>query len=53
NKGQQQFELLQPSASGIQVEGEIRDIQTLTVNGKKQVVFLRNNSRPAVYRVNQ
>ncbi len=44
----QTWKALSASASGIYIEGEIRDIKPLTIKGKEMLVFLRNNREPVI-----
>jgi hypothetical protein len=44
------FKAVHPTASGISVTGEIRDIQTLKVGTEKWLLVIRNNDAPAVFK---
>jgi enediyne biosynthesis protein E4 len=52
NDGKGNFEWVQPAESGLQVEGEVRDITALFSKQKKYILFLRNDDFPALYRLN-
>jgi len=43
------FESLPAQASGIKIEGEVRDILPLNIDGKEVIVFARNNASLALY----
>jgi enediyne biosynthesis protein E4 len=49
NKGN--FILLDAGESGLCVRGEVRDIVSINVKGKKQLLFLQNNQKPVMYKV--
>jgi hypothetical protein len=48
-KGDGSFDALPASASGIRVDGEVRDIISLKSGGKDLIIFARNNAPLAVY----
>lgn len=53
NKGNAQFEVLPVEASGINLEGQVRDIQEVKgVNGKS-FLFLRNDMYPVMFRLHE
>ncbi|MDN5215538.1 VCBS repeat-containing protein [Fulvivirgaceae bacterium BMA12] len=45
------FNVVSSAGSGICLDGEIRNIETIRVNGQKVVVVARNNQSPAFYKV--
>ena len=49
NKGKMQFEELPTDQSGFFVPGAIRDIQTITISGKKAYLVTRNGDRVMVF----
>ncbi|MGB8192122.1 MAG: VCBS repeat-containing protein [Chitinophagaceae bacterium] len=51
NKGKNQFKIMKPEASGLQLRGEIRDIVKINGKGKDYVLFLINNEAPVLYSV--
>jgi hypothetical protein len=47
------FTYLDASASGLMLSGEVRDIQKISlVNGEEQLIFIRNNDSPMIYKFN-
>ena len=52
NKGGKKFNSLSPSASGIEIIGETRDIKPVIVSGKLNYLFVQNNSSPIFYQFN-
>jgi enediyne biosynthesis protein E4 len=51
NKGKRQFAEIQPGESGIVIEGEVRDILSINIKQEKNILFLRNNNTPLLYKV--
>ncbi len=49
NNGKGGFTWVKPAVSGLQVEGEIKDIAELKAKNKKYILFLRNNDYPSLY----
>jgi hypothetical protein len=49
--GSQRFEVVPNRTSGLKLDGEIRDLVLMKVNGKRSVLALRNNANPLVVRV--
>jgi hypothetical protein len=43
------FKCLEQSQSGLQMGGEVRDIEELNLKNKKCLLFLRNNDYPVLY----
>ncbi|HKP33106.1 MAG TPA: VCBS repeat-containing protein [Chitinophagaceae bacterium] len=37
--------------SGLLIKGQVRDIKSLRVQGEQQLLFLRNDDRPVIYRI--
>jgi hypothetical protein len=52
NEGGRKFNPLAPSASGIEIIGETRDIKPVVVGGKFNYLFVQNNSSPIFYQFN-
>jgi len=52
NKGNQVFELMNPKESGISVSGVVRHIEAIDLNGKKHILFVRNNNSHLLYQLN-
>ncbi|MEO6960922.1 MAG: VCBS repeat-containing protein [Puia sp.] len=52
NKGNGDFSWISPVHSGLQVEGQIRDISELKGKNKDYILFLRNDEIPVLYEVN-
>jgi hypothetical protein len=47
------FTYLDASESGLMLPGEVRDIQKiLLVDGEEHLIFVRNNDRPIIYKLN-
>ncbi len=53
NDGKGHFTWLQPDESGLEVIGQVRDIKTITGNGKNYVLFLQNDDYPALYEISK
>jgi len=51
NDGKGSFTWMSPAQSGLDVEGEVRDIIEIN-NGKPSFLFLRNNDYPVMYHLN-
>ena len=45
------FEVLKPSDSGFNVEGQIRDIQKININKKEHLIVTRNNATPKLFSI--
>jgi hypothetical protein len=52
NDGKGNFSWQQASATGLNIQGEIRDIAGIKIKTKKYLLFLRNNEYPALYEFN-
>jgi enediyne biosynthesis protein E4 len=52
NNGKGSYVWQNPGYSGLQLEGQIRDIQLLKGLNKRFLVFLRNDDFPALYKLN-
>jgi hypothetical protein len=50
NKGSAGFELLAADRSGIEVNGQVRDICELTTPSGKALLFLRNDMKPVLFK---
>jgi len=46
------FKLIKPSESGFEVEGQIRDIQSIRINEKAHLLVTRNNDSPKIFAIN-
>lgn len=53
NKGQGNFDYLSADRSGLELRGEIRDIQEIPGRNKKYLLILQNDDFPALYGVQQ
>ncbi|MEO7530702.1 MAG: VCBS repeat-containing protein [Sediminibacterium sp.] len=51
NNGKGQFHLLSSEESGIDLNGQIRDIQEIKTGQDKQLLFLQNNMYPVLFRL--
>jgi hypothetical protein len=51
NEGKGKFNCLEPMQSGLQLEGEVRDIVQIKKSDKTCFLFLRNNDYPALYEI--
>ncbi len=51
NKGKGDFRLLGTDESGVEVKGQVRDIQTIKSASGKQLLFLRNDMLPVLFTV--
>lgn len=52
NDGKGHFTCVQPAKSGLQLEGEVRDIAQIKMGNKTCFLFLRNHDYPALYELN-
>ena len=48
-KGNGHFEAIRNQTSGLNITGEVRDIITLTIRGKKHLMVVRNGDSPVFY----
>ncbi len=53
NNGKGSFNWVEPSLSGLEIRGEIRDIVELIGKGKNSLLFLQNNDFPLLYNINK
>lgn len=53
NMGSRNWQAMTPLQSGLEISGEIRNIRELTVNGKSQFIFFRNDTIPAIYSISK
>jgi enediyne biosynthesis protein E4 len=51
NKGNGEFEWIYPDRSGLEVRGQVRDIQEVRSKNGRYLIFLQNGERPVVYKV--
>ncbi len=51
NKGNAQFSLLSSEESGIEINGQVRDIQVIKTASDKQILFLRNDLYPVLFKL--
>ncbi|MET0245064.1 MAG: FG-GAP-like repeat-containing protein, partial [Flavitalea sp.] len=51
NNGKGDFSLMNNSRSGLNIRGEVRDISLFNTNKVKNLLFLRNNDQPVLYRL--
>ena len=52
NNGNKNFSMLESNQSGLEVEGQVKDIKLINSKDKKYILFLRNNDYPAMYKIN-
>lgn len=52
NNGKGQFTASGPEKSGLELEGEVRDIKYIQGKAKDYLLFLRNDDYPALYQIN-
>ena len=53
NKGNAKFQVLSCEESGMEVDGQVRDIQELKNKNGKQFLFLRNDMFPVLFKMHQ
>jgi len=51
NKGKMKFDLLNSEVSGVDVNGQVRDIQEIKGGTNRQILFLRNDMFPVLFKV--
>lgn len=51
NKGNAQFKLLSSEESGVDLDGQIRDIREIKGGKDRQIIFLRNDMYPVLFKV--
>ena len=51
NKGNAQFKTLPCEESGVEVSGQVRDIIEIKTGTDKQILFLRNDMYPVLFKV--
>lgn len=51
NKGNAQFQLLDSKASGIDLDGQVRDIEEIKTASGKNILFLRNDMFPVLFKI--
>ncbi|MCF2444438.1 VCBS repeat-containing protein [Dyadobacter sp. CY345] len=52
NKGNMKFDVLLSKQSGYAIDGELKQITSITIGGKPYLINLVNNSKPVLFRVN-
>lgn len=52
NNGNKDFAVLESNRSGLEVDGQVKDIKLINSKDKKYILFLRNNDYPAMYKIN-
>jgi hypothetical protein len=50
NNGRGEFTWIENKRSGINLRGEIKDIKSVQVKGKKYILITQNNDHPVLYR---
>ena len=53
NKGDGKFAVIKPSKTGLNLLGEIRNIQTLKIRGEDHFLMTRNNEKPLLFSINK
>lgn len=53
NKGNNQFEPMSTTASGLSVKGQVRDMAIIQQKNKTGILFARNNNTPVYYLLNR
>ncbi len=53
NKGNRQWEWQGASASGLEIKGQVNGIEEINSVAGKQLLFLQNDDRPLLYRLNK
>ncbi|MHA4738085.1 VCBS repeat-containing protein [Dyadobacter sp. MSC1_007] len=53
NKGNLQFDVLLSNRSGYAVDGEVKQISPITIQGKPYLINLVNNAAPALFKINK
>jgi len=53
NKGNLKFDVLFSTQSGYAIDGELKQISSIKINGKPYLINLINNSKPVLFRVNK
>ena len=49
NRGNRQWATLDATASGLDISGEVRAIREVTIGGRPELIFFRNNDAPVTY----
>jgi len=52
NKGNGNFTWMEPGLTGLNLKGQLRDIQEIQVRQKDYLLFLQNDEYPVLYKVN-
>ncbi|SEI52397.1 Repeat domain-containing protein [Dyadobacter koreensis] len=53
NKGNMKFDVLLSTQSGYSIDGELKQISSIKINGKPYLINLINNAKPVLFRVNK
>lgn len=53
NAGNGSFRLMDAHQSGVEINGQVRDIQEIRKGNEKQILFLRNDMYPVLFRFNK
>jgi hypothetical protein len=51
NKGKRHLQLINKSQSGVEISGQVRDIQEIKTKTGKDLLFLRNDMYPVLFKV--
>ena len=53
NDGKGNFKWVDASETGLQLKGEVRDMQKITVNKKDALLILQNDDYPVLFKMNK
>jgi enediyne biosynthesis protein E4 len=53
NKGNMQFDVLLPNQSGFALDGEVKQISPIDIEGKPYLISLVNNAAPVLFKINK
>ncbi|KAA0989806.1 VCBS repeat-containing protein [Dyadobacter aurulentus] len=53
NKGNMQFDVLQSNQSGFAIEGEVKQISPIDIQGAPHLIGLVNNAAPVLFKINK
>ncbi|MEK7198906.1 MAG: hypothetical protein AAB212_03165 [Bacteroidota bacterium] len=51
NQGNKTFKALDYNESGLEITGQVRDIQEIKTGNKRNILFLRNSLYPVLYEI--
>ena len=51
NKGKRHLQLVSKNQSGVEIDGQVRDIQEIKTKNGKEMLFLRNDMYPVLFKV--